>query len=156
MFRAQSLSRQNRQTSSQSSMHASNSTWRHSFSIPINFKLKAHFEWFWFAVLFCIFLCFRAKMFRNFIGGLFFVILMFLTTFFGAIFMMGPTLPLLFFKPSWFRYVSDKLMGTWLGLPVVSILNRNYIVVHFNELCTCVFLINFPSYCFNTWFSCTN
>lgn len=61
------------------------------------------------------------KMFRNPLGGLFFVSFMFLTSFFGALFMMGPTLPLIFFKPSWFRYVGDRLLGTWLGLPVVSI-----------------------------------
>ncbi len=92
-------------------------------------------------------------MFRNFIGGLFFVFLMFFTTFFGSIFMMGPTLPLLFFKPKWFRYASDKLIGTWLGLPVVSIV---IICRAFDKCIAAVLLILCLSYCFNMWLSCTN
>ena len=90
-------------------------------------------------------LCFGAKMFRNFIGGIFFVSFMFLSAFFGSIFMMGPTLPLLLFKPNWFRYTSDKLMGTWLALPVVSIIIIS-LCISLAYLCCC---INLFSYCFN-------
>ena len=84
-------------------------------------------------------------MFRNFIGGVFFVSFMFLSAFFGSIFMMGPTLPLLLFKPNWFRYTSDKLMGTWLALPVVSIIIIS-LCISLAYLCCC---INLFSYCFN-------
>ena len=73
---------------------------------------------------------------------------MFLTTFFGSIFMMGPTLPLLYFKPKWFRNISDKLIGTWLGLPVVSIV----IILLFISLACVCFLINFLSF-YIMWFS---
>ena len=74
-------------------------------------------------------------MIRDVIGGLFFVLFMFLTTFFGAIFMMGPTLPLLFLKPNWFRYTSDKLLGTWLTLPVVSSLLIHVVLQFIFVLC---------------------
>ena len=68
--------------------------------------------------------------FRDVIGGIFFVSFMFFTTLFGAIFMVGPTLPLLLLRPDYFRYTSDKLLGSWLALPAVSIL-LGHVDVHF-------------------------
>ncbi|XP_071796249.1 lysocardiolipin acyltransferase 1-like [Asterias amurensis] len=41
-----------------------------------------------------------------------------ITAFFGSVFLMGPVLPLMFFSPSLFRWVTDYLMSMWLLLPV--------------------------------------
>ncbi|XP_053238977.1 lysocardiolipin acyltransferase 1 isoform X1 [Podarcis raffonei] len=50
--------------------------------------------------------------------GIYFVLTLFLGSFFGSIFMLGPLLPLMFFSPSWYRWVTDRVVATWLTLPV--------------------------------------
>lgn len=34
--------------------------------------------------------------------------------------MLGPFLPLMLINPSWYRWISNRLVATWLTLPVVS------------------------------------
>lgn len=34
--------------------------------------------------------------------------------------MLGPFLPLMFVSPSWYRWINNRLVATWLTLPVVS------------------------------------
>uniref|UniRef100_A0A670HSY6 Lysocardiolipin acyltransferase 1 n=2 Tax=Podarcis muralis TaxID=64176 RepID=A0A670HSY6_PODMU len=50
--------------------------------------------------------------------GIYFVLTLFLGSFFGSIFMLGPLLPLMFFSPSWYRWITDRVVATWLTLPV--------------------------------------
>ncbi|XP_034967375.1 lysocardiolipin acyltransferase 1 [Zootoca vivipara] len=50
--------------------------------------------------------------------GIYFVLALFLGSFFGSIFMLGPLLPLMFFSPSWYRWITDRVVATWLTLPV--------------------------------------
>lgn len=52
--------------------------------------------------------------------GIYFVLSLFLGSFFGSIFMLGPLLPLMFFSPAWYRWITDRVVATWLTLPVVS------------------------------------
>lgn len=52
--------------------------------------------------------------------GLYFVVTLFLGSFFGSIFMLGPVLPLMFLSPAWYRWITDRVVATWLTLPVVS------------------------------------
>lgn len=52
--------------------------------------------------------------------GLYFVVTLFLGSFFGSIFMLGPVLPLMFLSPAWYRWITDRIVATWLTLPVVS------------------------------------
>lgn len=51
--------------------------------------------------------------------GLYFVVTLFLGSFFGSIFMLGPVLPLMFLSPAWYRWITDRIVATWLTLPVV-------------------------------------
>ncbi|KAM4042921.1 lysocardiolipin acyltransferase 1 isoform 2-T4 [Anomaloglossus baeobatrachus] len=50
--------------------------------------------------------------------GVYFVCTLFLGSFFGSIFMLGPFLPLMFVSPSWYRWLTDRIVATWLTLPV--------------------------------------
>lgn len=54
------------------------------------------------------------------VRGLYFVVTLFLGSFFGSIFMLGPVLPLMLLSPSWYRWITDRIVATWLTLPVVS------------------------------------
>lgn len=53
------------------------------------------------------------------VRGLYFVVTLFLASFFGSIFMLGPVLPLLLLSPAWYRWITDRIVATWLTLPVV-------------------------------------
>ncbi|XP_023649044.1 lysocardiolipin acyltransferase 1 isoform X1 [Paramormyrops kingsleyae] len=50
--------------------------------------------------------------------GLYFVTTLFLTSFFGSVFMLGPVLPLMLLSPAWYRWLTDRIVATWLTLPV--------------------------------------
>ena len=52
--------------------------------------------------------------------GIYFILTLFWGSFFGSIFMLGPFLPLMFVNPSWYRWINNRLVATWLTLPVVS------------------------------------
>ncbi|XP_066535401.1 lysocardiolipin acyltransferase 1 [Hoplias malabaricus] len=52
------------------------------------------------------------------IRGLYFVVTLFLGSFFGSIFMLGPVLPLMLLSPAWYRWLTDRIVATWLTLPV--------------------------------------
>lgn len=51
--------------------------------------------------------------------GLYFVVTLFLGSFFGSVFMLGPVLPLMLLSPAWYRWITDRIVATWLTLPVV-------------------------------------
>ncbi|XP_018618355.2 lysocardiolipin acyltransferase 1 [Scleropages formosus] len=50
--------------------------------------------------------------------GLCFVLMLFLGSFFGSVFMLGPVLPLMLLSPAWYRWLTDRIVATWLTLPV--------------------------------------
>ncbi|XP_057596967.1 lysocardiolipin acyltransferase 1 isoform X3 [Hippopotamus amphibius kiboko] len=50
--------------------------------------------------------------------GIYFILTLFWGSFFGSIFMLGPFLPLMFINPSWYRWINNHLVATWLTLPV--------------------------------------
>jgi lysocardiolipin and lysophospholipid acyltransferase len=50
--------------------------------------------------------------------GIYFILTLFGGSFFGSIFMLGPILPLMFVNPSWYRWINNRLVATWLTLPV--------------------------------------
>ncbi|XP_064151262.1 lysocardiolipin acyltransferase 1 isoform X4 [Loxodonta africana] len=50
--------------------------------------------------------------------GIYFILSLFWGSFFGSIFMLGPFLPLMFLNPSWYRWINNRLVATWLTLPV--------------------------------------
>ncbi|XP_062065192.1 lysocardiolipin acyltransferase 1 isoform X3 [Lepus europaeus] len=50
--------------------------------------------------------------------GIYFILTLFWGSFFGSIFMLGPFLPLMFVNPSWYRWINNRLVATWLTLPV--------------------------------------
>ncbi|XP_076991096.1 lysocardiolipin acyltransferase 1 isoform X3 [Tamandua tetradactyla] len=50
--------------------------------------------------------------------GIYFILTLFWGSFFGSIFMLGPFLPLMFLNPSWYRWINNRLVATWLTLPV--------------------------------------
>ncbi|XP_029448876.1 LOW QUALITY PROTEIN: lysocardiolipin acyltransferase 1 [Rhinatrema bivittatum] len=50
--------------------------------------------------------------------GVYFVFALFMGSFFGSIFMLGPLLPLMFVSPGWYRWITDRVVATWLTLPV--------------------------------------
>ncbi|XP_039605518.1 lysocardiolipin acyltransferase 1 isoform X1 [Polypterus senegalus] len=52
------------------------------------------------------------------VRGLYFLATLFLGSFFGSVFMLGPFLPLMFFSPAWYRWLTDRIVATWLTLPV--------------------------------------
>ncbi|XP_036398551.1 lysocardiolipin acyltransferase 1 [Megalops cyprinoides] len=52
------------------------------------------------------------------VRGLYFVVTLFLGSFFGSVFMLGPVLPLMLFSPAWYRWLTDRIVATWLTLPV--------------------------------------
>ncbi|XP_070578991.1 lysocardiolipin acyltransferase 1-like [Ptychodera flava] len=59
------------------------------------------------------------EMFRNKIGGLLFVLFVFwLTSFLGAVFIMGPFQPLLFIYTPLYRRIMDHLLAKWVTFPV--------------------------------------
>lgn len=49
--------------------------------------------------------------------GIYFIVVLFLGSFFGSIFMLGPFLPLMLISPSWYRWINNRLVATWLTLP---------------------------------------
>lgn len=53
------------------------------------------------------------------VRGLYFVVTLFLGSFFGSVFMLGPVLPLMLLSPAWYRWLTDRIVATWLTLPVV-------------------------------------
>ncbi|KAJ3612870.1 hypothetical protein NHX12_019127 [Muraenolepis orangiensis] len=53
------------------------------------------------------------------VRGLYFVVTLFLGSFFGSVFMLGPFLPLMLVSPAWYRWITDRIVATWLTLPVV-------------------------------------
>ena len=59
------------------------------------------------------------KMLRDYAGGLLYCLALYSCAFFGCIFLMGPTIPLLWLRPQWFRWVNDRLISSWLLLPPV-------------------------------------
>ncbi|MBN3326331.1 LCLT1 acyltransferase, partial [Atractosteus spatula] len=52
------------------------------------------------------------------VRGLCFVAMLFLGSFFGSVFMLGPVLPLMMLSPAWYRWLTDRIVATWLTLPV--------------------------------------
>ncbi|KAG9333533.1 hypothetical protein JZ751_011413 [Albula glossodonta] len=52
------------------------------------------------------------------VRGLYFVVTLFLGSFFGSVFMLGPFLPLMLLSPAWYRWLTDRIVATWLTLPV--------------------------------------
>ncbi|XP_054894622.1 lysocardiolipin acyltransferase 1 [Poeciliopsis prolifica] len=50
--------------------------------------------------------------------GLFFILALFLGSFFGSIVMLGPFLPLMLLSPAWYRWLTDRIVATWITLPV--------------------------------------
>ncbi|XP_072313959.1 lysocardiolipin acyltransferase 1 [Eucyclogobius newberryi] len=52
------------------------------------------------------------------VRGLYFIITLFLGSFFGSIYMLGPFLPLMLLSPAWYRWITDRIVATWLTLPV--------------------------------------
>ncbi|XP_007937001.1 lysocardiolipin acyltransferase 1 [Orycteropus afer afer] len=50
--------------------------------------------------------------------GIYFILTLFWGSFLGSIFMLGPFLPLMFLNPSWYRWINNRLVATWLTLPV--------------------------------------
>ncbi|XP_036922537.1 lysocardiolipin acyltransferase 1 [Sturnira hondurensis] len=50
--------------------------------------------------------------------GIYFILTLFWGSFFGSIFMLGPFLPLMVVNPSWYRWINNRLVATWLTLPV--------------------------------------
>lgn len=52
------------------------------------------------------------------VRGLYFLVTLFLGSFFGSIFMLGPVLPLMLLSPAWYRWLTDRIVATWLTLPV--------------------------------------
>jgi len=53
-------------------------------------------------------------MLRNPFGGVLFLLILYLSSFLGIIFILGPSLPLMLIKPKWYRWFSDKAVGLWL------------------------------------------
>lgn len=70
--------------------------------------------------------------------GLYFMVTLFLGSFFGSIFMLGPVLPLMFLSPAWYRWITDRIVATWLTLPVVS----SFAVVSLRKCLLCHLLIS--------------
>ena len=58
------------------------------------------------------------------VRGLYFVVTLFLGSFFGSVFMLGPVLPLMLLSPAWYRWITDRIVATWLTLPVVCTLAK--------------------------------
>nr|XP_032819766.1 lysocardiolipin acyltransferase 1 isoform X2 [Petromyzon marinus] len=52
------------------------------------------------------------------LGGVYFATMLFLGSFLGSVFMLGPFLPLLLVNPPWYRWLTDRIVATWLTLPV--------------------------------------
>ncbi|XP_062981674.1 lysocardiolipin acyltransferase 1-like [Elgaria multicarinata webbii] len=50
--------------------------------------------------------------------GIYFVLAVFFGSVFGSIFMLGPLLPLMFVSPAWYRWITDRVVATWLTFPV--------------------------------------
>ncbi|XP_069350328.1 lysocardiolipin acyltransferase 1 isoform X1 [Eulemur rufifrons] len=50
--------------------------------------------------------------------GIYFIFTLFCGSFFGSIFMLSPFLPLMFINPTWYRWINNRLVATWLTLPV--------------------------------------
>ncbi|XP_028828491.1 lysocardiolipin acyltransferase 1 [Denticeps clupeoides] len=52
------------------------------------------------------------------VRGVCFLATLFLGSFFGSVFMLGPVLPLMLLSPAWYRWLTDRIVATWLTLPV--------------------------------------
>uniref|UniRef100_A0A8C5KQA3 Lysocardiolipin acyltransferase 1 n=2 Tax=Jaculus jaculus TaxID=51337 RepID=A0A8C5KQA3_JACJA len=55
--------------------------------------------------------------------GIFFILFLFAGSFWGSIFMLGPVIPLMLINPSWYCWISSRLLATWLTLPVALLEN---------------------------------
>lgn len=53
------------------------------------------------------------------VRGVYFILTLFLSSFFGSVFMLGPALPVMLLSPAWYRWLTDRIVATWLTLPVV-------------------------------------
>lgn len=73
---------------------------------------------------------------RPLFKGFLFLTVIYFTALLGTIVIMGPTLVLLWIRPKWFRWVNDRLMVIWLGLPPVSLTN---------DICLYFFSFVFPT-----------
>ena len=60
---------------------------------------------------------------RRLLKGVFFIAATYSAAFLGPLVVMGPTLILLWLRPSLFRWVNDRLMVWWLVLPTVRVLD---------------------------------
>ena len=58
--------------------------------------------------------------------GVLFVFTLYITALIGAIFLIGPAMPLLFINGRLFRKCADYVAYAWFILPAVSIINRCY------------------------------
>ena len=58
---------------------------------------------------------------KGVISGLLFSVMMYLSSFFGVVYLAGPFLPLMFFNGRMYRKMFDYALHTWLILPGVSI-----------------------------------
>ena len=67
------------------------------------------------------------RMLRNFFGGLIYNLALFFCSFFGSLFLMGPTIPLLWLRPQWFRWANDRLCSLWLILPPVRNVGKQFL-----------------------------
>ncbi|XP_026795017.3 lysocardiolipin acyltransferase 1 [Pangasianodon hypophthalmus] len=52
------------------------------------------------------------------IRGVYFILTLFLSSFFGSVFMLGPVLPVMLLSPAWYRWLTDRIVATWFTLPV--------------------------------------
>ncbi|CAB1335328.1 unnamed protein product [Coregonus sp. 'balchen'] len=53
------------------------------------------------------------------VRGLYFVVTLFLGSFFGSILMLGPVLPFMLMSPAWYHWITDRIVATWLTLPAL-------------------------------------
>ena len=59
----------------------------------------------------------------NLLAGTIFMLILYFSSLFGSIFILGPALPVLWLNPSMFRSYADFALGLWLALPTVSFLS---------------------------------
>lgn len=65
-------------------------------------------------------------------NGIIFVILLFITSLLGSIFILFPFVPLAYFSPRTFRFFADRFVGYWLTFPAVScfLLTMKHVNMH--------------------------
>ncbi|XP_062851813.1 lysocardiolipin acyltransferase 1 [Trichomycterus rosablanca] len=52
------------------------------------------------------------------VPGVYFILTLFLSSFFGSVFMLSPVLPIMLLSPAWYRWLTDRIVATWFTLPV--------------------------------------